>query len=280
MSNPWDNPYWTPLHRETKLVQQLICNAVTSLSKASYADGLGSYYTAFFGLSIGIERLAKLIIVCDYALENNDEFPDKSQLKAYGHNLIELCDAALKIADKRGLEPTYNFPNQSIHKAILKELDSFADAKKGRYDNFKVLKGVSNQSQFEPLTSWWSNVAEAILKSHYYGKRAENKVEANAKAGDAMVGSFTSVLHFDELGETMESYYIASRHTGKTEIVQKWSRFHSLEIVRGLASIFKVLYFDAAYKDRKDQFFGHWELLYTFLVEDKYLKTRKIWPLK
>ena len=280
MSNPWDNPYWTPLHRETKLVQQLIGNAVTALGKASYADGLGNYYTAFFGLSIGIERLAKLIIVCDYALENNDEFPDQKQLKKYGHNLIELCEAVQAIAKKRGLNPTYSFPSQGIHKAILKELDSFADAKKGRYDNFKVLKGVSTQSQFEPLTSWWSNVAETILKAHYYGKSTEKKVEANANAGEAMIGGFTSVLHFDELGHTMESWYVASRHTGKTEIVQKWSRFYTLEIVRGLASILKVLFFDAAYQQNKEQFFGHWELLYTFLVEDSFLKTRKTWPLK
>lgn len=278
MTNPWDNPYWTPLNRETKLVRQLIGGAVTALGKASYADGLGNYYTAFFGLSIGIERLAKLTIVCDYALDHNDEFPDQKQLQKYGHNLIKLCDEVQAIGKKRGLKTTYSFPNKNIHKAILKELDSFAN--KGRYDNFKVTKGASSHNQFEPLTSWWTNVSEPILKTHYYGKSIEKKVEADAKAGEAMIGGFSSVLHFDELGQIMESWYIASRHTGKTEVVQKWSRFYTLEIVRGLASVLKVLYFEAAYEHKKEQFFGHWELLYTFLVDDNFFKTRKTWPLK
>jgi hypothetical protein len=35
------------------------------LGRANYANKFGEYYTAFFGLSIGLERLAKLVLVAD-----------------------------------------------------------------------------------------------------------------------------------------------------------------------------------------------------------------------
>jgi hypothetical protein len=69
--NPSDIPEWHALRREATLVRQLVGAGVTALGRANYADKKGDYYTAFFGLSIGLERLVKLILVADYAISNS-----------------------------------------------------------------------------------------------------------------------------------------------------------------------------------------------------------------
>ncbi|MCM4863688.1 hypothetical protein MMS55_29130 [Escherichia coli] len=51
--NPWDIPAWHALGREASLVTQLIGSGATAIGKANYADKIGEYYTAFFGLSVG-----------------------------------------------------------------------------------------------------------------------------------------------------------------------------------------------------------------------------------
>jgi len=56
--NPWDIPEWHALGREAALVRHLVGSGATVLGKANYADQMGEYYTAFFGLSVGLERLS------------------------------------------------------------------------------------------------------------------------------------------------------------------------------------------------------------------------------
>ena len=71
------------------LVQQLIGSGATALGRANYADK-GEYYNAFFGLSTGIERLTKLILVADHAICSGGKFPSHSNIKNYGHKVACL----------------------------------------------------------------------------------------------------------------------------------------------------------------------------------------------
>jgi hypothetical protein len=83
--NPWDIPGWNALHREASLVRYLVGSGATALGKANYADQTGEYYTVFFGLSVGLERLAKLILVTDHAFLNKGELPQQSVVSQFGH---------------------------------------------------------------------------------------------------------------------------------------------------------------------------------------------------
>ena len=73
---------------------QLLGSGATSLGRASYGDQMGEYYTAFFGLTIGLERLAKLILVVDHAIKNGGTMPDEKVVRMYGHKLVSLLDAS------------------------------------------------------------------------------------------------------------------------------------------------------------------------------------------
>ncbi|OHU20984.1 hypothetical protein BKG76_09665 [Mycobacteroides franklinii] len=277
--NPWDIPEWRALGREAALVRQLIGSGATALGHANYADLTGVYYTAFFGLSIGLERLCKLILVADHAINHQGELPTQKFVKSYGHKLTILCDKVEEIANNHQLEIRYSRPKNEITSSILNCLDAFADAGRGRYANFAEL-GDPNLSQDEPIANWWNDVAEAILTKHYYGKRAQQGVESRAALAHALLAPYSSVLFVNETNDVMTTPLDASIRTGQAELVQRYGRYYALTIARWLADVFCELTRKAWHKQNIHAFFGVWEHLWDYAVSDDFLKTRKVWPLK
>ena len=275
--NPWNLPEWHSISRETKLVRHLLGSGATSLGRASYGDQMGEYYTAFFGLTVGLERLAKLILVVDHAISNGGTMPHENVVRMYGHKLVSLLNAAADIETKHGLKLEYERPTDSISAKIVDVLDAFADASRGRYANFATL-GDPNLSTEEPIARWWADVATLILKSHYEGKPIQARDEANAAAMHEMMSPFAMVLYNNESGDTVQDVRAASRRTGQTRVVQKFGRFYALTIVRWLSELLSKLASQACYTHQIDAFFGLWEYLQTYTVPDEFLKKRKVWP--
>ena len=87
--NPFSSPERHALLREAALIRHLLGSGVTALGRANYAE-IGEYYIAFFGLSTGLERLAKLIVVADYAISNSRQLPKQKIVSNYGHNLTSV----------------------------------------------------------------------------------------------------------------------------------------------------------------------------------------------
>ncbi len=276
--DPLTMPEWHALHREASLVNQLIGSGATALGRASYADGFGEYYTAFFGLSIGIERQAKLILSSDYAIDHAGALPGSTVVKGYGHDIKKLCAKADEIAGKRNLALTYPKPDDPICWQVVECLASFAEASKGRYANFEVIGNPAFDPANEPVERWWISVIEPILDKHYRGRSAEARVRHNAQIIDAMIGGFTSVRHFDERGRSMTDVATASERTGQTERARKYGRFYTLCVVRWLAEIFTELTQDAGYTDTLAVLFGHHEFFVTYRNPDNFLLNRKRWP--
>jgi hypothetical protein len=277
--NPWDIPEWHSLGREASLVRHLVGSGATALGKANYADQMGEYYTAFFGLSVGLERLSKLILVADFAITNSGKMPEEEEIRKFGHKLIGLANAVEAITKKRNLNLRYNRPNVLISTRILECLDAFADARRGRYANFASLDDP-NLSNEEPIKKWWDEVAEAILEQYYYGKLPQKRVETNAEIIDSIMSPFTVVRHTDERGSPMQDVKSASIRTGQNKIVQKYSRYHALTAVRWLSGALAEIAQIAYHQHNIGGFFGMNEYFYSYTVDDSFLKTRKIWPLK
>jgi hypothetical protein len=183
-ANPWDIPEWHSIRREAALVRHLIGAGVTALGRANYADKIGEYYTAFFGLSVGLERLAKLILVADHAIANHGQMPEEQVVRRFGHKLANLMNAVDTVVTKRGIKLSYERPSTAISSKIVECLDAFADASRGRYANFAAL-GNPNLGKEEPIRKWWGEVAEAILKEFYYGQPIQLQVEGRARVSVA-----------------------------------------------------------------------------------------------
>ena len=276
--DPWDIPEWHFIKQEAQLVRHLLGSGVTALGRANYADKKGEYYTAFFALSVGIERLCKLILVIDYTLSNDGRMPTQEVVRKYGHHLEKLTDEVASAANRHAIREEYNRPAGKIVSAIISNLDGFADARRGRYANFEAL-GDTNLTSHEPVSKWWLEVAEPILIEHYKGTKTQTKVESNARLLDHLIGTFTLVRYTTETRELMSDVETASRRTGQTAVVQKWSRFYTLKLIRWLSEVYKEMAYKAVYGKRYDAFFGSWEFFDTFIVDDHFLRMRKIWPL-
>ena len=114
-----------------------------SLTAFSLAEGLdclrkanvyekGLYYQAFFSLSIGIERLLKLIIIYDYRVKNNGKFPENKEIKTKGHDLHEMFNIVVP-----------SILENNIYNSTISFLSDFA--KTTRYYNLDVLTGKEIQ---------------------------------------------------------------------------------------------------------------------------------------
>ena len=276
-ANPWDVPGWLALAREAKLIRQLIGSGVTALGKANYADGKGNYYLGFFGLSIGLERLAKLTLVADFAIEHGGRLPEESLIRGFGHQLVKLLDMVEKLSSKYDYSGEYGRPIDPISSGVVACLDSFANAQQGRYANFRL--GDPNfEAEFEPIRIWWEKVTEPILAEHFYGKAVEDRIRHRAKQAAALMGGYTLILYFGEDGKVIDDLEDASFRTGVTEFSQKYWRYYSLTTVRWVSEIFEHLSHLGCYERDIDVLFGHYEHFLTFTVEDSLLKSRKTWP--
>jgi hypothetical protein len=277
--DPRTLPEWRALHREASLVSQLIGAGATALGRATYGSGLGEYYTAFFGLSIGIERLAKLILVADHAIDNAGALPSQKVVSKFRHNLKKLCNEAEQIALKHKLKLDHPRPTEPICWKAVECLDSFAEASKGRYANFEAIGNPAFDPALEPVNKWWAEVIEPILDKHYRGKNAELRVKRGAMIVDAMFGDHSAVFHIAESGQAMDDLAVASERTGQTEWAQKYGRFYTLCVVRWLAGIFYELTNFAVYRQGIAGLSGHYEFFDGYQTEDNFLRNRKIWPL-
>lgn len=278
--DPFTLPEWHALRREAILVSQLIGLGVTALGRASYADRLGEYYTAFFGLSIGIERLAKLILIADYAMDNGGNLPAEAVVRRFGHHLKALTESADQAAIRRRLTLHFPKPADPICWAVVDNLDAFADASRGRYANFEAIGNPAFDPSHEPVNQWWTQVVEPILDRHYRGGSAEAGVRERAAVMDAVVGSNSLVLNVNEQGAMMTDIATASERTEQTVWAQKYGRFYTLSVVRWLSDIFDQLVHEGAYGRKIDALLGHSEFFTTYRVPDSFLLSRKLWPLK
>ncbi len=277
--DPFSLPEWKAIHREASLVSQIIGSGATALGRASYGSGFGEYYTAFFGLSIGIERLAKLILIADYAMANGGALPPEGVVRKFGHKVKALIKQVAETAQTHRISVPHNGPTDPICVAIINCLDAFADASKGRYANFEAIGNPTYDPSNEPVNKWWSTVVEAILDKHYCGTAAEMGVRHRAAIIESMIGNFTHVIHTNETGELMSDVATASERTGQTKWAQKYGRFYTLVVVRWLSSIFSRLVREACYDKNIDTLFGHDEFFRTYMVDDGFLLSRKVWPL-
>jgi hypothetical protein len=277
--SPSDFPEWHALRRESALVCHLLGSGSTALGRANYADKTGEYYTAFFALSVGLERLAKLVLVADYALSNSGNLPRQNVVSKFGHKLADLMDAANAVQVRHNIVLKHSRPQIDITTKIVDCLDAFADARRGRYANFAALGDPNLGQEFEPISKWWTEVAELILGKHYYGKPPEKLVNHRATMLSDRLSNHTFSWFVNENEETMDDLLSTSTRMGQTHLVQTFGRYYTLTIVRWLSYLFSELCDMVCPGNSVGVFSGHGEHLNTCMVDDSFLKTRKVWPL-
>lgn len=207
---------WHATNREAQLAAAQLASGINALRCANHAQK-GYYVQAFFGLSIGFERLAKLIIIADYAIKNNGNFPNNGYLKGFGHEIKTLLKKCNEISlERRGGEDYCEAPNSIISNNIIESVNQFGII--SRYYNLDLLSGGRAAKMPEPIKFWWDKVGKPILLKHYSERQRKNN-EALATQIDSLIGDQSIIIHHTENEEIMTDFGRLIPHEGETKIV-------------------------------------------------------------
>lgn len=146
------------LFMESNLTNTLLLGGLDSLKSASLLD-VGNYYRAFFQLSIGLERLLKLIYIYDYRNKYKGKFPTDKELRKKGHAINEMVEEyAPKILEN------------NIYSLVIDFITDFN--KTSRYYNLYALSGIIDAN---PIETWGS--IEVLILKKYKGDISEELKE-------------------------------------------------------------------------------------------------------
>lgn len=192
---------WFLLEQEGLLAQACLCNGLTALRRANLGDKKGLFYSAFFELSIGFERMLKLVLILDHMANNKLVPPPSKYIEGFRHDLIRLFDATKTVCTARGLTFLDEFLPDSLPIRILDFLDRFADTG-GRYSNINKLTGHKHQAVDDPIVKW-GEIASQIMQTQATPRERQraqlNGLVASAAFGDA-AASLISDLNQQPMG--------------------------------------------------------------------------------
>jgi hypothetical protein len=266
------NAKWTALSREAGLAAEHMAIGVTAIGKANYASS-AYYFQAFFALSVGFERAAKLALVVDYALQNRGAFPKNPYVRSFGHELGHLLDRVDEVAAR--LQTKYRMPNTPIHTGIISVLNNFA-ANITRYYNIDLVTEAQRVSGIaDHLKDWFERVTVPILTKHYKAERRERD-RRNARIVADLMAAYANVLHTSESGTQISELSDASMQTASAEAAAPWVRLYLLQIARFLGGVLSSLGREGMNYD-SIPYFADFFAIYN--NDDSYLRSRKRWSI-
>lgn len=179
------------LSMEGHITRSCLCTGLTEIRNGNIGNAKGRFYTGFFQLSIGIERLAKLALILDYMVDNQLSPPGKRYISYFGHDIDKLFSELRSVASKRKSSTLSAFNLEPLPNAILLFLSQFAS--KTRYAN---LDGLANGSSGKEPISEWNSILTEVLKKNMPQKRIDQISMQSASVANAM-GELTLVTSFD-----------------------------------------------------------------------------------
>lgn len=196
------------LVQEAHLTKNTILSSFDLLLKANYfQDKDGYFYSAFFHMTIGLERLMKLAVVSDYMLKNNYTAPTEEYLRNnFGHKINVLYKKTIDIANENLRNPVELPKKDSLDYELLEFMTNYGA--RTRYFNLNELGKATMEKS--PLEDWW-NISVKLYREHtpyYLIERAGNGLFYKMdKAG--LMNNFTRNLNFE--GHPMTVYDILHR---------------------------------------------------------------------
>lgn len=269
---------FTLLAQEAHLTKNTILSGFDLLLKANFfQDRDGYFYSSFFNISIGMERLLKLAVITHYMLTNSYSTPTIKQLKSqFGHDVKTLYGECVK------LMPEYH-PNRTKQKTLDTEdqalIDFFTEyALNSRYFNLnEVCEAKMDRS---PLDKWLEiarSVFERYTPQQVRQKGAIDLLYSMDRAGQA--NSFTN--HLDESGHPMMVFDCLHRQY----VVQKSAPlviWRLVEVLRPIHLLLEAMVQKATEHEKNlgkpTMIIPHYEDFFYFLLADKVsIKRRRRW---
>jgi len=210
------------LLNEAGLSSTCLGQGLTALRKANFVFKW-NYYQAFFLLTIGIERLLKVIIVSKYKVENNC-FPKNEFLKKLGHDIKQLIQVV----------ESYNLDDKKIEGEIeLLIIDFLTNfAKSSRYYNLDAITGSGNSHS--PLSEW------KVIQNKI--KEKEGLVSKPLHPDFlSLADSFATFIQHDEDGNLVSGAGEFYKDSNIIDKLQGYSVFYVWKIIQNLADKLRAI---------------------------------------
>jgi hypothetical protein len=269
---------FTLLAQEAHLAKNAILSGFDLLLQANFfQDKDGYFYSSFFNISIGIERLLKLAVITHHMLINNYSTPTVKQLKSqFGHNVNTLYHDCLKLTTLYDVEGT----KHSILSAEDQVLISFFTdyAMNSRYFN---LNEVCEASKFRSPLEQWLEIAQSIYECHTpYQVRQKCAMSLLYKMDrEGKQNGFTR--HLDQAGQPMMVFDCIHQQyvVGKSAPLVIW---RLIEILQPIHFLLESMAYKASEHEKVQgmltMVIPHYEDFFYFLLSDKNdIKRRKKW---
>ncbi len=155
-TDPYATQTFFLLQQETMLAEFCLTAGLTAIRNGNLLEK-GKLLGGFYNLSIGCERLFKLVLVTDYLLKHNYSKPTNAWLKhEFRHDLVKLHSAITCLESAKGIA----LPLEDRENEILEFLARFA--KGSRYYNLDALTSVADG--YNPLSEWGQILSKAITE--------------------------------------------------------------------------------------------------------------------
>lgn len=153
------------LMQEGNLAKSALMAGLESVAKMDY-DRPGGHYLAFFHLSIGFERLMKIVFIIDHKAKHALKNPTDAALRKFGHDLLSAYSHSKKIAVENGMPSDEWYEDGTVEHNVVTFLSEFAQG--SRYHNLDKLVGGKQNN--EPLLRW-HEIHKAIAEQYVSGTR-------------------------------------------------------------------------------------------------------------
>lgn len=244
------------LGREAELSAQLLGNGLSSIRKYSFAE-IGYFYTGIFSVTIGLERLLKLIILFDYK-QRNLNYPNDTYLRERGHELGDLVKEAILINSTNNYGVDESVFEDSLSQVIIVFLKDFA--KQSRYYNLNAASGKFQVGN-EPLARWDQDVCIELMRRHF---KLTEKKKAMFVAQQLMVPAIITHTHEDGSSINDQDSYILS--CIQINDKQRYSMLYIYRIIRFAVKLFREI-----------EPFQLWELFVIYEQTDARALQKNVW---
>lgn len=247
------------LAKETDLCATCLNQGLTTLRLSDFTQK-GNYYSSFFSLTIGIERLLKLIFIINTIVKDN-KFPDNKALKnTYRHNIQKLIQEIVT-----DIRPNDSFiQSDEIYPKLIAFFSEYAES--SRYYNLNMLTGDQNNN--DPLHVW--NDIQTIIKSRHVKEKVNDKNYLLA----ASMNSFSKVLMTDERDNEITDMFKLFENSNNIDKIQGYSVLYIYRLISYLVELF----IETASKKRiAIEFKEYFPLLYNESLTTQYIIKKKNW---
>ena len=262
------------INSECQFIQEMINMGMTQIRKANFQKK-GLYYESFTCLTVGLERLLKLIIILDNYNDSNT-FYTQEQLKRLGHKINNLYSKCVNIGNKYGVDKKYS-ENDNIYNSIIDILSEFADnGGNNRYYNLNYISEVNTNGFILPkdtMCKWYENIDEYIYNNKISIKKKQ-EIETRSNLFGHVLNKGALIRFNLENSILINDGISFCLNINRQLACQKYRVLFLAQIVRYLSNILNELC-DAFWRKSDDDIPYFYDYFRVYRCDDNFLKNKR-----